>query len=58
MLIALFVVTARTQAPATPAFSSKSLVDNDKVRVQRLDRSRGFPAKDAGRIRTIRSRYK
>lgn len=41
-LIALFVVTARTQAPATPAFSSKSLVDNDKVRVQRLTVPAGF----------------
>src|SRR5262245_54359942 len=42
LLVVVFVVTARTQAPATPAFSSKSLVDNDRVRVQRLTVPAGF----------------
>ena len=42
MLIGAFIVTARTQAPAAPAFASKMLVDNDRVRVQRLSVPAGF----------------
>ena len=42
MLIVLFIVAARAQAPAAPAFASKVLVDNDRVRVQRLSVPAGF----------------
>ncbi len=42
MLIVPFIVIARTQAPAAPAFASKLLVDNDRVRVQRLSVPAGF----------------
>ncbi|MEP7310777.1 MAG: cupin domain-containing protein [Acidobacteriota bacterium] len=42
MLIVPFIVTARTQAPAGPAFASKSLVTNDRVQVQRLTVPAGF----------------
>ena len=41
-LIAPFIVTARAQAPAGPAFASKLLVDNDRVRIQRLSVPAGF----------------
>jgi len=41
LLIAPFIVAARAQAPA-PAFASKVLVDNDKVRIQRLTVPAGF----------------
>ena len=41
MLIVPFIVTPRAQAPA-PAFASKVLVDNDRVRVQRLSVPAGF----------------
>jgi len=42
MLIVPFIVTARAQAPAGPAFASKVLVDNDRVRIQRLSVPAGF----------------
>ncbi len=42
MLIVPFIVAARAQAPASPAFASKVLVDNDRVRVQRLSVPAGF----------------
>jgi mannose-6-phosphate isomerase-like protein (cupin superfamily) len=42
MLIVPFIVTARAQAPASPAFASKVLVDNDRVRIQRLTVPAGF----------------
>ena len=42
MLIVPFIVTARAQAPAAPAFASKVLVDNDRVRIQRLSVPAGF----------------
>ena len=42
MLIVSFIVTARAQAPAAPAFASKPLVDNDRVRIQRLSVPAGF----------------
>ena len=42
MLFVSFIVTARAQAPAAPAFASKVLVDNDRVRVQRLSVPAGF----------------
>ena len=42
LLIIPFIVTARAQAPAGPAFASKVLVDNDRVRVQRLSVPAGF----------------
>ena len=42
MLIVQFIVTARAQAPAAPAFASKVLVDNDRVRIQRLSVPAGF----------------
>jgi mannose-6-phosphate isomerase-like protein (cupin superfamily) len=42
MLSVPFIVTARAQAPAGPAFASKLLVDNDRVRVQRLSVPAGF----------------
>ena len=41
-LIVLFIVAARAQAPAAPAFASKLLVDNDRVRIQRLSVPAGF----------------
>jgi quercetin dioxygenase-like cupin family protein len=36
MLLLLFIVMARAQAPAAPAFASKVLVNNDRVQIQRL----------------------
>jgi len=42
MLIVPFIVTARAQAPAGPAFASKMLVDNDRVQIQRLSVPAGF----------------
>ena len=42
ILIVPFIVTARAQAPAAPAFASKVLVDNDRVRIQRLSVPAGF----------------
>ena len=42
MLIVPFIVTARAQAPAAPTFASKPLVDNDRVRIQRLTVPVGF----------------
>jgi len=42
ILMLPYIVTARAQAPAAPAFGSKVLVDNDKVRVQRLSVPAGF----------------
>ena len=42
MLIVPLIVTARAQAPAGPAFASKLLVDNDRVRIQRLSVPAGF----------------
>ena len=43
MLIVPFIMTARAQAPAGPAaFASKMLVDNDRVRIQRLSVPAGF----------------
>jgi hypothetical protein len=42
MLSAPFIVAARTQAPASPAFASKVLTDNARVRVQRLTVPAGF----------------
>jgi len=42
MLIVPFIVMARTQSPAAPAFASKSLVNNDRVRIQRLSVPVGF----------------
>jgi mannose-6-phosphate isomerase-like protein (cupin superfamily) len=42
LLLAPFIVTARAQGPAAPAFASKVLVDNDKVRIQRLTVPTGF----------------
>jgi mannose-6-phosphate isomerase-like protein (cupin superfamily) len=41
-LIVPFIVPARAQAPAGPAFASKVLVDNDRVRIQRLSVPAGF----------------
>ena len=40
VLVVPFIVLARGQAP--PAFASKALVDNDRVRVQRLSVPAGF----------------
>src|SRR5262245_52298754 len=42
MLVVPFIGAARTQAPAGPAFASKVLVDNDRVRIQRLSVPAGF----------------
>ena len=42
MLLVPSIVTARAQAPAGPAFASKLLVDNDRVRIQRLSVPAGF----------------
>jgi len=42
MLIVPFIVMARTQSPAAPAFASTSLVNNDRVQVQRLTVPAGF----------------
>jgi mannose-6-phosphate isomerase-like protein (cupin superfamily) len=42
MLIVPFIVTARAQAPAGPTFASKLLVDNERVRIQRLSVPAGF----------------
>ena len=42
MLIVPFILTARAQAPTTSAFASKVLVDNDRVRIQRLTVPTGF----------------
>ena len=42
MLIVPFIMLARAQAPAAPPVASKVLVDNDRVRVQRLTVPAGF----------------
>ena len=42
ILMVPFIVMARAQAPTPPAFASKVLVDNDKVRIQRLTVPAGF----------------
>jgi quercetin dioxygenase-like cupin family protein len=42
MLIVPSIVTVRAQPPAGPAFASKVLVDNDRVRIQRLSVPGGF----------------
>jgi len=42
VLIVPYIVMARAQAPAGPAFASKVLVDNDRVRIQRLSVPAGF----------------
>ncbi len=42
MLLVPLIVSARAQGPAGPAFASKVLVDNDRVRVQRLSVPAGF----------------
>jgi mannose-6-phosphate isomerase-like protein (cupin superfamily) len=42
MLIVAFLAIARAQAPAAPPFASKVLVDNDRVRIQRLTVPVGF----------------
>jgi mannose-6-phosphate isomerase-like protein (cupin superfamily) len=42
MLTVPFIVAGRAQAPAAPAFASKMLVDNDRVRIQRLSVPAGF----------------
>ena len=42
MLMIPLMLTARAQAPAGPAFASKVLVDNDRVRIQRLSVPAGF----------------
>ena len=42
MLIVPFIMLARAQAPAAPPFASKVLVDNDRVRIQRLSVPAGF----------------
>jgi quercetin dioxygenase-like cupin family protein len=42
MLIVPFIAAARAQAPAAPPFASKVLVDNDRVRIQRLSVPAGF----------------
>jgi len=42
VLLVSFVVLIRAQTPAGPPFSSKMLVDNERVRVQRLTVPAGF----------------
>ena len=42
MRLVPLILTARAQAPAGPAFASKALVDNDRVRIQRLSVPAGF----------------
>ena len=42
VLMVPFIVLARAQAPGGPAFASKPLVDNDRVRIQRLSVPAGF----------------
>ncbi len=42
MLMVPFIVSARAQVPPAPSFASKVLVDNDKVRIQRLTVPGGF----------------
>ena len=42
ILIVPFIMTARAQAPAGPAFASKLLVNNDRVQIQRLSVPAGF----------------
>ncbi len=42
MVMVAFIVMARAQAPGAPAFASKVLVDNDRVRIQRLSVPAGF----------------
>jgi mannose-6-phosphate isomerase-like protein (cupin superfamily) len=42
MLMIPFIVMARPQAPAGPAFASKELVNNDRVQIQRLSVPVGF----------------
>ena len=42
ILSAPFIMTAGAQAPSAPAFASKLLVNNDRVRIQRLTVPAGF----------------
>jgi quercetin dioxygenase-like cupin family protein len=42
MLMTPLILTAGAQAPTAPAFASKMLVDNDRVRIQRLSVPAGF----------------
>ncbi len=42
ILMVPFILTARAQAPAAPAFASKMLVNNDRVQIQRLSVPAGF----------------
>ena len=42
VLLASFIVLARAQAPAPTGFASKELVNNEKVRIQRLTVPAGF----------------
>src|SRR6478752_4231079 len=42
MLLVPFILTAGAQTPPGPAFASKALVDNDRVRIQRLSVPAGF----------------
>lgn len=42
MLIVPLIMKASAQAPAAPAFANKVLVDNDRVRIQRLSVPVGF----------------
>lgn len=42
MLVMPFILTARAQAPTAPTFASKILVNNDRVRIQRLSVPAGF----------------
>jgi len=41
-LLLLFIVMARAQAPAAPAFANKVLVNNERVQIQRLSVPAGF----------------
>jgi quercetin dioxygenase-like cupin family protein len=42
ILIVPFIVAAHAQAPAGPAFANTLLVDNDRVRIERLSVPAGF----------------
>ena len=42
LLMVPFILTAGAQTPPGPAFASKALVDNDRVRIQRLSVPAGF----------------
>ena len=55
MLMVLFIVMARAQGPAGPAFASKMLVNNERVQIQRLSVPAGF-GRRCRWSRTTRSR--